>query len=289
MLGGCHEIEDYENSPKGVFEQLWGVLDEHYCFFKQKDVDWNEIHFRYGAMVSDRMTDEELFSVCSDMLDELAKVDGISFALGFDSFVGGAVPGDFFPKELTEKLKGDRYQLMLVASEYKVASDEVNAQINLLNDIVKKSYMALFEQISKDIVTAMKAKDKVALESLRNIKKFFLEAKTAPGANDELTDDAAMKILAKLAKQGKDTAALYVEQGRQDLAEEELAQVEIISRYLPKQLSAEELEQEIRAIIAALGATSPKDMGKVMGTATKQLAGKADGKAISSLVKQLLA
>ena len=149
--------------------------------------------------------------------------------------------------------------------------------------------MALFEQISKDIVTAMKAKDKVALESLRNIKKFFLEAKTAPGANDELTDDAAMKILAKLAKQGKDTAALYVEQGRQDLAEEELAQVEIISRYLPKQLSAEELEQEIRAIIAALGATSPTDMGKVMGTATKQLAGKADGKAISSLVKQLLA
>ena len=104
--------------------------------------------------------------------------------------------------------------------------------------------MALFEQISKDIVVAMKAKDKVALEALRNIKKFFLEAKTAPGANDELTDDAAMKILAKLAKQGKDTAALYVEQGRQDLADEELAQVEVISRYLPKQLSAEELEQE---------------------------------------------
>ena len=144
--------------------------------------------------------------------------------------------------------------------------------------------MALFEQISKDIVVAMKAKDKVALEALRNIKKFFLEAKTAPGANDELTDDAAMKILAKLAKQGKDTAALYVEQGRQDLAE-----VEVISRYLPKQLSAEELEQEIKAIIAAVGATSAKDMGKVMGTATKQLAGKADGKAISALVKQLLA
>ena len=146
--------------------------------------------------------------------------------------------------------------------------------------------MALFEQISKDIVVAMKAKDKVALEALRNI---FLEAKTAPGANDELTDNAAMKILAKLAKQGKDTAALYVEQGRQDLADEELAQVEVISRYLPRQLSAEELEQEIKAIIAAVGATSAKDMGKVMGTATKQLAGKADGKAISALVKQLLA
>ena len=149
--------------------------------------------------------------------------------------------------------------------------------------------MALFEQISKDIVVAMKAKDKVALEALRNIKKFFLEAKTAPGANDELTDDAAMKILAKLAKQGKDTAAWYVEQGRQDLADEELAQVEVISRSLPKQLSAAELEQEIKAIIAAVGATSAKDMGKVMGTATKQLAGKADGKAISALVKQLLA
>ena len=149
--------------------------------------------------------------------------------------------------------------------------------------------MDLFDQISNDIKEAMKAKDKVRLETLRNVKKVFLEAKTAPGANDELTDDAAMKILAKLAKQGKDTAALYVGQGRQDLADEELAQVEVISRYLPKQLSAEELEQEIKAIIAAVGATSAKDMGKVMGTATKQLAGKADGKAISSLVRQLLA
>lgn len=149
--------------------------------------------------------------------------------------------------------------------------------------------MALFEQVSKDIVAAMKAKDKVTLEALRNIKKFFIEAKTAPGANDELTDDAALKILAKLAKQGKDTAALYVEQGRQDLADEELAQVEVISRYLPKQLSAEELEKEIKAIIEAVGATTAKDMGKVMGVATKQLAGKAEGKAISSIVKQLLA
>lgn len=148
--------------------------------------------------------------------------------------------------------------------------------------------MSLFEQISKDIVVAMKAKDKVALEALRNIKKYFLEAKTAPGANDELPDDAAMKILAKLAKQGKDTAALYTEQGRQDLADEELAQVEVINRYLPKQLTPEELEQEVRGIMAQVGATTAKDMGKVMGVATKQLAGKADGKAISVLVKQLL-
>lgn len=149
--------------------------------------------------------------------------------------------------------------------------------------------MALFEQVSEDIKAAMKAKDKVALEALRNIKKFFLEAKTVPGANDELTDDAALKILSKLAKQGKDTAALYTEQGRQDLADEELAQVEVINRYLPKQLTPEELEQEVKAIIAQVGAASAKDMGKVMGVATKQLAGKADGKAISALVKQLLA
>lgn len=148
--------------------------------------------------------------------------------------------------------------------------------------------MALFDQISQDIIMAMKAKDKVALEALRNIKKFFIEAKTAPGANDELSDEAAMKILAKLAKQGKDTATLYVEQGRQDLADEELAQVEVIERYLPQPLSAEELEKEIKEIIASVGAASAKDMGKVMGVATKKLAGKADGKAISTLVRQLL-
>ncbi len=149
--------------------------------------------------------------------------------------------------------------------------------------------MTLFEQVSKDIIAAMKAKDKVTLEALRNIKKFFIEAKTAPGANDELSDEAALKILAKLAKQGKDTAALYVEQGRQDLADEELAQVEVIDRYLPQPLSPEELEKAVKEIIASVGATSAKDMGKVMGVATKQLAGKAEGKAISALVKQLLA
>ena len=149
--------------------------------------------------------------------------------------------------------------------------------------------MTLFEQVSKDIIAAMKAKDKVTLEALRNIKKFFIEAKTAPGANDELSDEVALKILAKLAKQGKDTAALYVEQGRQDLADEELAQVEVIDRYLPQPLSPEELEKAVKEIIASVGATSAKDMGKVMGVATKQLAGKAEGKAVSALVKQLLA
>ena len=149
--------------------------------------------------------------------------------------------------------------------------------------------MDLFEQISKDIVAAMKAKDKIRLETLRNIKKFFIEAKTAPGANDTLTDAQALKILSKLAKQGRDTAKLYTEQDRPDLAEEEAAQATIIEEYLPKALTPEELEAAVRAIIAETGATSMKDMGRVMGEASKRLAGKADGKAISDWVKKLLA
>lgn len=149
--------------------------------------------------------------------------------------------------------------------------------------------MSLFDQVSKDIVAAMKAKDKVRLEALRNIKKFFIEAKTAPGANDTLDDAVALKILAKLAKQGRDTAALYHEQNRPDLAEEEEVQAKVIEEYLPKALTPEELEAEVKAIIAQVGATSAKDMGKVMGVASKQLAGRADGRAISTLVKQLLA
>lgn len=149
--------------------------------------------------------------------------------------------------------------------------------------------MDLFEKVSKDIVAAMKAKDKMRLEALRNVKKFFIEAKTAPGANDTLDDAVALKILAKLSKQGRDTAALYKEQNRPDLAEEEEAQAAIIEEYLPKALSPEELENEIKAIITEVGASSPKDMGKVMGVASKKLAGRADGKSISTLVKQLLA
>lgn len=148
--------------------------------------------------------------------------------------------------------------------------------------------MTLFDQVSKDIVAAMKAKDKVRLQALRNIKKYFIEAKTAPGANDTLSDETAMKVLAKLAKQGRDTAALYTEQNRPDLAEEENAQAAVVESYLPQPLSAEELEAALKEIIAAVGAEGPKDMGKVMGTATKQLAGKADGKAISAKVKELL-
>ena len=147
--------------------------------------------------------------------------------------------------------------------------------------------MDLFERVSEDIKTAMKAKDKVALETLRNIKKVFLEAKTAPGANDTLTDDAALKIMQKLMKQGKDAAEIYIQQGRQDLADEELAQVKVIEIYLPKQMSAEELEAALKEIIAETGATSGKDMGKVMGVASKKLAGLAEGRAISAKVKRI--
>ena len=148
--------------------------------------------------------------------------------------------------------------------------------------------MTLFDQISEDIKAAMKARDKVRLETLRNIKKVFIEAKTAPGANDELDDAAALKIIQKLAKQGRETARTYTDNSRQDLADEELAQVAVMEEYLPKQLSPEEIEKAVKDIIAQTGATSMKDMGKVMGMAGKQLAGKADGKAISTIVKQLL-
>ena len=149
--------------------------------------------------------------------------------------------------------------------------------------------MDLFEKVSEDIKNAMKAKDKVALETLRNVKKVFLEAKTAPGANDTLTDVDALKLIQKLVKQGKDSAAIYVEQKRQDLAEAELAQVAVLEKYLPKQMSADELEAELKKIIAEVGATSPKEMGKVMGVASKALAGRAEGRAISEAVKKLLA
>jgi len=149
--------------------------------------------------------------------------------------------------------------------------------------------MTLFDQISEDIKAAMKARDKVRLDTLRNLKKVFLEAKTAPGANDTLADADALTIVAKLAKQGKETAATYTQAGRQDLADDELAQAEVLESYLPKQLSLEEIETEVKRIIAEVGATSMKEMGKVMGTASKLLAGKADGRVISEVVKKLLA
>ena len=147
----------------------------------------------------------------------------------------------------------------------------------------------LFDKVSKDIVAAMKAKDKVRLEALRNIKKVFIEAKTAPGANDTLDNAVALKILQKLAKQGNDSAALYKSQNRADLAEAELAQVAVIESYLPKPLSLEEIETAVKDIISQTGATSIKDIGKVMGASNKQLAGRADGKTISDIVKKLLA
>ena len=149
--------------------------------------------------------------------------------------------------------------------------------------------MALFEQISEDIKAAMKARDRVRLDTLRNIKKVFLEAKTAPGANDTLDDADAMKILQKLAKQGHETAQTYIDNGRQDLADEELAQAKVIEEYLPQPLTEAEIEEIVKKVIADTGAASMKDMGRVMGTASKLMAGKADGKTISAAVKRLLA
>ncbi len=136
---------------------------------------------------------------------------------------------------------------------------------------------------------AMKAKDTIALESLRAIKSAILLAKTEAGAAAELAEEEELKLLQKLVKQRKDSAALYAQQGRNDLAEPELAQVAVIEKFLPKQLSEAEVTEAVKAIIAEVGATSAKDMGKVMGVATKQLAGKTDGKVISAIVKSLLA
>ncbi len=146
----------------------------------------------------------------------------------------------------------------------------------------------LFEKISSDIVAAMKAKDKVRLMALRTVKKYFLEAKTAPGANDELTDETALKILTKLCKQGKDVAEVYKMQSRADLAEEELAQVAVMEEYLPAHLSEDEVRAKIQTIIKENGATGMKDMKRVMSVATNVLSGRADGKLISGIVKELL-
>lgn len=135
---------------------------------------------------------------------------------------------------------------------------------------------------------AMKAKDTVRLSALRNIKKYIIEAKTAGTAVDELPDADVLKIITKLAKQGTDSAAIYAQQNRQDLADEELAQVKVFEEFLPKRLSAEELTEAVKQIIAEVGATSMKEMGKVMGVASKRLAGQADGKEISDKVRELL-
>jgi len=149
--------------------------------------------------------------------------------------------------------------------------------------------MTLFDQISEDIKKAMLAKDKVALDALRGIKKEFLEAKTAKGSDGELHDDKALQILQKMVKQRKESAQMFTDANRPELAADELAQCKIIEQYLPAMLSEEELTAALREIIAQVGASGPQDMGKVMGVATKQLAGKAEGKAINLKVRELLA
>ena len=148
--------------------------------------------------------------------------------------------------------------------------------------------MDLFYKISDDIKKAMLARDAVSLESLRGIKKEFLEAKTAKGSDGTLPDEKAVQILSKMIKQRKESADIYSQQNRPELAAVEMAQAEVIGRYMPASLSEEELTEKLREIIARVGATSPREMGKVMGVASKELAGRAEGKAISAKVKELL-
>lgn len=148
--------------------------------------------------------------------------------------------------------------------------------------------MNLFDRVSEDIRKAMLAREKVRLEALRGAKKEFLEAKTAKGANGELTDENATRILVKMVKQRKESAKIYTDNNRPELADNELAEAAVLEEYLPRQLTAEELEAELRGIMAEVGAAGPKDMGKVMGAASKRLAGRAEGRAISETVKKLL-
>ncbi|MFA6778393.1 MAG: GatB/YqeY domain-containing protein [Paludibacteraceae bacterium] len=148
--------------------------------------------------------------------------------------------------------------------------------------------MGLFEQVSEDIKKAMLARDKVSLEALRGIKKEFIEAKTAKGSDGEFTDEQGVKIIQKMVKQRKDSADIFKQQNRPELAENELAEISVIEKYLPKQMTDEELTAEVKAIIAEVGATSAKEMGKVMGVASKKLAGRTEGKSISDKVKSLL-
>ncbi|MGL4992593.1 MAG: GatB/YqeY domain-containing protein [Bacteroidales bacterium] len=148
--------------------------------------------------------------------------------------------------------------------------------------------MNLFDKISEDIKKSMLAKDKLRTETLRGVKKEFIEAKTAKGAEGDFTDEQAIKILQKMQKQRKDAADIFQNQNREDLAEKEIQEVAIIAEYLPKPMSSQELEAAVLEIIKECGATSAKEMGKVMGAASKALSGKSDGKAISEMVKKLL-
>ncbi len=148
--------------------------------------------------------------------------------------------------------------------------------------------MTLSAKINEDLIVAMKAREKEKLEALRNIKKVIIEAKSSKGAGSELDDEEVLKIIAKLAKQGNESATIYKQQGRTDLYEQEMFQVAVFESFLPSKLSDEELTGRIKAIILESGATSIKEMGKVMGLASKKLAGLADGKDISAKVKDLL-
>ncbi len=148
--------------------------------------------------------------------------------------------------------------------------------------------MTLAEKINADIKTAMLAKDKDSLDALRAVKSAILLAATEKGASEQLTEEAEIKLLQKLVKQRRESAEIYVTQGRDDLAKVEALQADVIERYLPAQMNREELTEAIKAIIAQVNATGPQDMGKVMGVASKQLAGKTDNKAVSEVVKSLL-
>ncbi|MFC2138988.1 GatB/YqeY domain-containing protein [Bacteroidota bacterium] len=148
--------------------------------------------------------------------------------------------------------------------------------------------MSLETTINEEIKNAMRAKDKVTLEALRAVKSAILLAKTEKGGSDKLSGDVEMKLLQKLVKQRKDSAEIYKEQGRNELYQKEVDEIKVIEKFLPEQMSEEELIEVLKSIIAQTGASSPAEMGKVMGIATKQLAGKADGKAIAVKVKELL-
>lgn len=148
--------------------------------------------------------------------------------------------------------------------------------------------MKLFEQISKDLMAAMKSRDKKRLQAIRNIKKALIEEKSAKGSSPELEDTEVISVIQKLAKQGKDSAAIYKDQKRDDLAQEEMDQVVVLEEYLPKQMNDSELTEAVKEIISALGASGMKDMGKVMGIASKKLAGKANGKDLAAKVRSVL-
>jgi uncharacterized protein YqeY len=148
--------------------------------------------------------------------------------------------------------------------------------------------MSLEQNVMAEMKDAMKAKDEALLRGLRAIKAEIIKAKTEPGANGEISADTEMKLLQKLVKSRKDSLQIYQQQNRPDLAQKESEEIAVIEKFLPKQLSEEELKQAITTIIAETGAAGPQDLGKVMGTASKQLAGKADGKAIAAVVKELL-